>query len=257
MDTFLVFLASLYSLILVATSLHIPFASTLNASTASPENHATVECSEEYGANLDVLDCRNAISHFTSGSTLLPLADREHIMPGDDETLPLPFRMMGNTAHCYVQPVLVLGAISGEATLDQVKAAAARIVAQCAFRPSTGGIAYNIGGDDNIAVIVGKYKPTVTCRGLIPEWETCIGILHQMPAGFDELVFGPPTDPRHDVGLPIAISSEKITITETNSHPEPEALVAVYSVCARHGLAGIHSRIGTTSTPQPIKQNKS
>ena len=31
-----------------------------------------------------------------------------------------------------------------------------------------------------------------------------------MPAGHEQLVFGPPTDPRHNVGLPIAIASGEL-----------------------------------------------
>ena len=50
-----------------------------------------------------------------------------------------------DSAHCFVQLVLIDGDIAGEATLDQVRVAAARIVAKCAFRPSSGGIARDIG----------------------------------------------------------------------------------------------------------------
>ena len=135
-------------------------------------------------------------------------------------------------AQCFIQPILVNGAVLGEATLDQIKAAAAEVVAGCAFRPSSGGIAHNIGmpsprapspsfpylsvvtnsnpdigGDGNVAVIVGKYQPSVTCRGLIPHWDSCISVLCRMPAGQEELIMGPPSDPRHQVGLPVFIST--------------------------------------------------
>lgn len=96
MERYLILLVSLYALTIPARSSHIPFGSTVNASSASPENSPTVECDANYGVNLDIQDCRNAISQFNSGSELLPLADRDHIMPGDRDTLPLPFRMMGS-----------------------------------------------------------------------------------------------------------------------------------------------------------------
>lgn len=50
-----------------------------------------------------------------------------------------------DSAHCFVQPVLVGGATSGKVSLDQIRDAASEIVSRCAFRPSSGGVAENIG----------------------------------------------------------------------------------------------------------------
>ena len=101
MKWFSIFLVSLCRLIIPATPLHIPSSHTGNASTASSANHLHVECDTRYGVNLDIQDCRNAIFQFSSGSNLVGVADREHIMPGDDDTLPLPFRIMGSKASPY------------------------------------------------------------------------------------------------------------------------------------------------------------
>ena len=84
-----------------STPLHIPFRSpdlfpeqqnfTLHLSAK-----ATIQCDQRYGENLDILDCQNAISHFNPGTDLLAVADRRAIVPGDEDTLPLPFRLMGS-----------------------------------------------------------------------------------------------------------------------------------------------------------------
>lgn len=61
------------------------------------------------------------------------------------------------------------------------------------------------GGDGNVAVIVAKFKPQVTCRGLIPDWFSCNAILYKMDASLDLHFFGPPSDPRTQIGLPATI----------------------------------------------------
>ena len=126
-----------------------------------------------------------------------------------------------DSALCFIQPVLVPGRTSGTVTLNQVKAAASRIVDECVFSPSSGGIAMDIGrlssslknrsdlnrtgGDGNVAVVVAKFKPQVTCRGVIPDWFSCNAILYKMDASLDLHYFGPPSDPRTQVGLPATI----------------------------------------------------
>ena len=55
-----------------------------------------IRCDARYGTDLDVLDCRNAVSQFSTGSNLLPMKDRVNVGRGDEDTLPLPFRMMGS-----------------------------------------------------------------------------------------------------------------------------------------------------------------
>ena len=104
MERLSIFLVSLYSLHVYASPFHIPFSPDGNVSTTSSENVATVQCDTRYGVNLDIQDCRNAISHFNSGSDLLTLANRENIMPGDQDTLPLPFRLMGSKSIPHFHP---------------------------------------------------------------------------------------------------------------------------------------------------------
>ena len=55
-----------------------------------------LECDSRYGVNLDILDCRNAIQQLKTGPKRVIVADREDIFPGDDATIPLPYRLMGS-----------------------------------------------------------------------------------------------------------------------------------------------------------------
>ena len=67
-----------------------------NNSASGLNDRPTIKCDPRYGSDLDVLDCRNAISQFSSGSRLVPIKNRENVARGDEDTLPLPFRMMGS-----------------------------------------------------------------------------------------------------------------------------------------------------------------
>ena len=141
-----------------------------NDSVIALENPQILQCDSRYGVHLDILDCRNAISQMKTGTEQVTVEDRDDILPGDDATLPLPYRLMGSkyprclrphsslvfslendshenadSANCYIQPVLMPGFASGRVSLDQLKAAASVILGQCAFGPNSGGILKNIG----------------------------------------------------------------------------------------------------------------
>lgn len=141
----------------------------INDSVSALGGRQTLRCDSRYGENLDFLDCRNAISQLKTGSERVVVADRDNISPGDEATIPLPYRLMGSrsasacahslclvslsndlhpnldSAHCFVQPVLMPEASSGRVSLDEIKAAASVILGQCAFGPNSGGILKNIG----------------------------------------------------------------------------------------------------------------
>ena len=154
-------------MIIHSTPMHVPFRSPdifpdHQNSTLHLSTKATIQCDQRYGEDLDIFDCQNAISQFNDGTDLLAVADRRAIVTGDQDTLPLPFRVMGSklcgilpwlwtayvhqdSAHCFVQPVLMPGASLGKVSLNQVKAASSAILGRCAFSPSLGGIAKHLG----------------------------------------------------------------------------------------------------------------
>ena len=141
----------------------------INNSVSALGAHQRLQCDSRYGENLDILDCRNAITQMKTGSEQVVVAHREDILPGDEATIPLPYRLMGSesssalrsyfsleslsndsrpnsdSAHCFIQPVLMPEASSGRVSLDQLKAAASVVLGQCAFGPNFGGILKNIG----------------------------------------------------------------------------------------------------------------
>ena len=66
------------------------------------------------------------------------------------------------------------------------------------------------GGDNNLALSLGIFSPTVQCRGAFGhEWSSCRDILGDMPASGNRLVFGPRGLPGVQQGLPVAIDSCK------------------------------------------------
>ena len=67
-----------------------------NNSASALNTRPTIKCDSRYGVNLDILDCRNALSQLYSGSKLVTIKNRENVASGDVDTLPLPFRMMGS-----------------------------------------------------------------------------------------------------------------------------------------------------------------
>lgn len=131
-----------------------------------------------------------------------------------------------DSGHCYVQPELRDFTTSGTISLNQIKSAASQIVTECSLSPGTGGIAINagslasskknifrmrnpliyVGGDNNIAITVGKYHPSVVCRGILPRWPSCVYITFGMEADREEKVFGPLSVPGVDVGLPATLT---------------------------------------------------
>lgn len=93
--------------------------------------------------------------------------------------------------------------------MAQIRRAASSLILQCAAGlTSQGGIASNIGGDNNLDVVLGIYQPHVQCRGSFgPEWTSCRDILAGMPSGKTRTVFGPRNEPGVEQGLPISIDS--------------------------------------------------
>ena len=68
----------------------------INGSVPTLNAHQELQCDSRYGENLDILDCRNALSQLRSGSERLNVVDRDGIVPGEEATIPLPYRLMGS-----------------------------------------------------------------------------------------------------------------------------------------------------------------
>ena len=212
--------------------------SLVNASIAllntSAENGFTIRCDgETYGYNPNIRDCEEAKENLMPDPKIWTLGERNTGLP--PQTVPLPYRVMGDRGICYVQPVLVGDHKTGKASIDMIRRAAAAIIVRCATdTTSQGGIATNIGkcearvvesksftvsrtdailclapagGDNNIAVTLGTYQQSVSCQGSLVSWQQCREILYSMPAGKEPMVFGPRSDPTVTRSLPIRINS--------------------------------------------------
>ena len=66
-----------------------------NGSVSAPGESPSIHCDSQYGEKLDIPDCRNALSQFRTGPEPFVVARRHTYDPGDEEVLPLPYRLMG------------------------------------------------------------------------------------------------------------------------------------------------------------------
>ena len=111
----------------------------------SVENALSIVCNgSTYGYNPNILDCERAKEFMPPDPSIWIIGERDTGLPVG--TVPLPYRVMGNRALCYVQPVLIGDYKTALASLNMMRQAAAALVMQCALgAESQGGVATNIG----------------------------------------------------------------------------------------------------------------
>lgn len=80
----------------------LTLSSASNASEGFAARRPIVQCDTAYGENLNVLDCRNAIFHINRGDQPRTVLSRDDREPGDDDSLPLPFRLMGSKSSTFM-----------------------------------------------------------------------------------------------------------------------------------------------------------
>ena len=112
---------------------------------ATVAKDAIVKCDgASYGFDLDVDDCELAKAYVMRGAEQMLWAERN--TGWQKKIVPLPYRAMGVQATCYVQAVLIDGAPSAKASLNDIRNAAAAIRGTCYSNGKLqGGIATNIG----------------------------------------------------------------------------------------------------------------
>ncbi|KAM0796759.1 hypothetical protein BDR22DRAFT_824859 [Usnea florida] len=239
-----------------------------NASIQDPNpssgNELDIQCDgANYGYNPSISDCEGARSDIPPDSEQLIFGERHTGLP--ESTVSLPYILMGDKAECYFQPINIGDGATARASLYQIRNAASALFLKCASNnPSQGGIVKNIGGDNNLAVIMGVFKPKVQCRGYFDTPETCTEILADMPATPDLEVFGPKDTPFVKEILPQEVVSywPRLTIVlkaddkcvmklySTGSSDVVawyrvwEAVEATYAVCGRSRKSGSYRGIG-------------
>lgn len=248
----------------------LPSNTSIPALNGSAENRFNVHCDgATYGYNPNIIDCEQAVDYLIPDTTIWTFGQRHTGLP--EETVPLPYRVMGDRGLCYFQAILVADATTARASIGMLRRAAQALVLQCAAGgESQGGIVTNIGGDNRLAVILGKYHLPATCHSTMPSWESCRVILYDMSADKVPRIFGPSSDPTVTENLPHKILSPDLVCSVnvfTNGQPDVlsyyeiwEAVVAVFSVCTRYGKPGSLRGLGehgdvfvSTSTKQRLE----
>ncbi|KAF6239980.1 hypothetical protein HO173_001588 [Letharia columbiana] len=161
-----------------------------------------------YGFNPNIADCEGAAQFIVPDSVQLVWGERHSGLPVG--IFPLPFAVFGDKAECVVRTIVRGAGPTARASLAQVKRAAAALSLQCAAGgQSQGGIATNIGGDDNLAVILSTYKPKIQCGSAqtFSDASSCEGLLADMPASTAKVLFGPDDVPGVREPLPQLIAS--------------------------------------------------
>ena len=143
-----------------------------NASINLPgDNNFNVHCDgDTYGHNPDIRDCETAKENLVPDSSIWTLGERHTGLP--PQTVPLPYRVMGDRGLCYVQPVLIGDHKTAKASINMMRRAAAAIIVRCATDTSSqGGIATNIGKCK--AMTVAKWSFTPSHTDIRPVFDTC------------------------------------------------------------------------------------
>ena len=221
--------------------------SSTSLSAASSAEDIQIHCNgASYGFDLDMSDCEQAKAYLASSPDEVQWPERHTGVEGvENQGPPLPYRSMGDNASCYVQPVLMDGATAARASPNHVRNAAAMIQNRCfSGGKLQGGMATNIGkrkifccetnvsslcfartlyqtseidslhwlgGDNNLAVIMGAYASpsAIRCYGSLPGY-SCLDMLQEMPATTEMEIFGPSRTSPATVLLPQNFTSSML-----------------------------------------------
>ncbi|CAF9905584.1 MAG: hypothetical protein ALECFALPRED_001037 [Alectoria fallacina] len=201
-----------------------------------------------YGKNLKVSSCRNIFHFLSKDETQFRFAQRDSGVPCD---VPLPLRTMSTDGLCFVQPVLKKDAVIGRATSTEIGQAAFTLLQTCVVERGMGGMAYDIGGDNNLGVAIANYKPNIKCDSTSaagPLWKSCVAVFANMKATKQARIFGYSGDPGVDEGLPLVLEAAdgkcqaSIDIdgpaTIASWYEMWEAVTAIANMCTRQKRKG-------------------
>lgn len=135
----------------------VPSNTTNPALEPTAENSFTIHCDgEKYGYRPSIRDCEGAREVMVPDTRIWTLGERRTGLPTD--IVPLPYRVMGDRAICYVEPVLIGDHRTAQASLNMIRRAAGALIVQCATNSdSQGGIATNIGTKEAKLVAKGAF----------------------------------------------------------------------------------------------------
>ncbi|KAL2055746.1 hypothetical protein ABVK25_003990 [Lepraria finkii] len=212
--------------------------------TSSSENVVSINCDGgRFGGNLNVRSCRTIFNWVSMDEQQITFSQRHSGIPGD---LGLPWRVYSNDTTCFIQPVLISGATSGHASQKQIGLAALALYQHCVVRGGVGGVAADIGGDNNLLVVMASYKPNIRCdrsQSPGPPFQSCVNIWSDMDTSQERRIFGHVTDSGVQQELPfdyLAGDARCIANIDIVGRPTMvawyeiwEAILAIASLCVR------------------------
>lgn len=172
---------------------------------------------DAFGRDLDVDSCTDAVRSIGVGTAQLTFALRAAAAAADGNAasdVPLPQRFISPDGRCVIEPCLAPDAEAARASYEEVAVASFVLVRNCAGKEGgSGGVARDIGGDNNLRVTLSKYDPGhLRCYSKMREPDaraSCQEVLDSMPAGDGDVRFGPRSDGSVGVVLPyLLVSSE-------------------------------------------------
>ncbi|KAL9132616.1 MAG: hypothetical protein Q9175_006206, partial [Cornicularia normoerica] len=182
--------------------------------------------------------CLDIFSYIGKSDTQTTFSERHTARPND---VPLPWRVLSNDGLCFVQPLLLRGAVTGHASSTQIAQAAYTLLQRCVVEKGVGGIAADIGGDNHLNVVIADYAPHVRCDRSAtpgPPWNSCLAIVADMVATRDRKVFGDKgRDPR------VEVSDENPDLSQN--------AVNIANVSASAPLMGLESSSASSEISEP------
>lgn len=171
------------------------------AVNASVGKKLQIQCNAPlYGQKLKVPSCKKVFELIVKHDSQIKFAERASMVP---HALNLPYRLQSNDGVCYLQIELTQGAPSGSASSTEFGQAGFTLLRQCVTQWGYGGIAWDIGGDNQLKVVMASYKPNVKCNeDPAPPWKSVVNIFANMEASKEKYVFGPQGSSGVEVDLP-------------------------------------------------------
>lgn len=113
-----------------------------NTST-TPSNVLRIQCDgSRYGRDLNPHSCRDVFNFLPQSDEQETFSERH---TGRLNDVPLPIRVISDDGRCFMQPLLLRGAVTGHASSTQMGQAAYIIFERCVLEKGVGGIAADIG----------------------------------------------------------------------------------------------------------------
>ncbi|KAM0794012.1 hypothetical protein BDR22DRAFT_877166 [Usnea florida] len=243
-------LANPSSLDLISVSGMVP--ATVQVETPSGNNLMVMCNSTLYGAGLNARSCFDSLAQGPTGN------DQESwgfSKPGRHVDHTLPIVVMGGDVTCGIIPKLRLSTPAIEiahASAKNVSDAARAVIQECVIRRRIGGLGFQIGGDDNLAVAVGTLANlNATCTDTVTTPQSsCWYIMDGMYKTHGQERFGHARLRGLTVALPLTLRAPdgKCQVVIDTQGPDVAvsatwanvwlAVEATVALCVRNGKGG-------------------